>query len=316
MKPKFTHELDFRQERDFGQKISATLEFISAHFRPLGRVLLYLVVPAVLLQGLASALFDAELFGSVQGAMREQGLGLTGLLQGGMWGTMLSTPAYWIKTILGTAVFTLLLLSVYGYVKLCLCPQPASGEVRVAEVWAVVRQEFVGTFFSAWGLSFLITAGFFLLVIPGIYFSVALSLFFVVKMVEGTGFGETLSRCLQLTSGKWWSTFGLIAIMLFIFYLVIVGIGISVTLFSGGLSAMFQVSRLHSPVFSIMMASLNSLVLLLLLPPLLVALAFQYFNLVERRDGVGLRRLIDSLGQTSAPQATNSTYQPDEEGEY
>ena len=48
---------------------------------------------------------------------------------------------------------------------------------------------------------------------------------------------------------------------------------------------------------------------------LLITLVFQYFHLVELKDGTGLRHLVDQLGQAPAP-VTNETYRPDDEGEY
>jgi hypothetical protein len=49
----------------------------------------------------------------------------------------------------------------------------------------------------------------------------------------------------------------------------------------------------------------------------LLAMAFQYFNLVERKEGLGLRLLVNELGQPQAIQAAQSShYRPDDEGEY
>jgi hypothetical protein len=155
-----------------------------------------------------------------------------------------------------------------------------------------------------------------LLLIPGIYLAVALSIFFAVKVVEGTGFMATVSRCLHLTKGKWWSTFGVLFIMMVLLYLVVAGVTITITLFSAGLGMLFQTSSLKLPLFSIIVSSISTLAVMLLYPPILLALAFQYFNLVERKDGIGLRRMIDSLGQAPAAQVTNATYRPDDEGEY
>ena len=50
---RFAQESDFRQLRDFGQKFSASFEFIGAHWRGLGQAMLYLVLPAAILQGIA-----------------------------------------------------------------------------------------------------------------------------------------------------------------------------------------------------------------------------------------------------------------------
>ena len=130
----------------------------------------------------------------------------------------------------------------------------------------------------------------------------------------------TCRRCLQLVRGKWWSTFGLIVVMSFALGLVLVVVGSVV----GGLSyfAARQVGFLQtddassSPVlFTVITSALTGLLNLLIYPPLLLALAFQYFNLVERRDGVGLRNMVSQLGQ--APAAVHTTdYRPDDEGEY
>ncbi len=318
MRLSFTHEADFRQERDFGQKISATFEFIGAHWRPLGRVLLYLALPAALVQSILSALVQRQVHESVQAAAQGQGAGLGGALQlqQAMWGALFNSPGYWLNSVVGTVFVTLLVISIYGYVLVLLHRRTPGPAVTVAEVWAVVRREFIGTFFSVWGVFVVITLGFFLLVVPGLYLSVALSLFFIVKLTEGTGFGATLCRCLQLTRGKWWSTFSLLLIMVLILYVVLLGVGFAATLLSGGLAAMVHASQEQSPLFTVVLTTLNSALLLLLYPPLLLVLAFQYFNLVERRDGVGLRRLVERLGQTAAPQASSASYRPDEEGEY
>ena len=320
MRLSFTHEADFRQERDFGQKISATFEFIGAHWRPLGRVLLYLVLPAALMQSILSALVQWQVHESVQAAAQGQGAGLGGALQlqlqQAMWGALFNSPGYWLNGVVGIVFITLLVLSIYGYVLVLLHRRTPGPAVTVAEVWTVVRREFISTFFSVWGVFMVITLGFFFLVVPGLYLSVALSLFFVVKLTEGTGFGATLSRCLRLTRGKWWSTFGLLLIMVLILYVVLLGVGFAATLLSGDLAAMVHSSQEQSPLFTVVLTTLNSLLLLLLYPPLLLVLAFQYFNLVERKDGVGLRRLVERLGQTAPPQTSSASYRPDEEGEY
>ena len=319
MRLPFTQESDFRRERDFGQKISATIEFIGAHWRPLGRVLLYLVLPAALLQNILAVVVQRQLSGALTGAMQNQKPGMGGVLgtQKAMWGSLTSSPLYWLNAVLGTALVVMLVLSIYGYVVTLLNRQTPDGpEVTVPEVWAVVKREFFSTFFSTWGLALIMVLGFAFLFFPGMYLSVALSLFYIVRMAEGTGFGDTLSRCLGLTRGKWWSTFGLIFVMIMMLYVVLLGVGIVMAMLSGGLTGMVHAATDQSPLYTIVLTSLNSLFMLLLYPPMLLVLAFQYFNLVERKDGVGLHQLVNTLGQTAAPQASNSAYRPDEEGEY
>ena len=237
-------------------------------------------------------------------------------MQANMWQAIFTSPAYWLGSFVGSVSFTLLLLSVYGYVVLLAQRRTPGPPPTVAEVWAVVKSRFLGTFFSLWGVGLLIGAGFFFLFVPGFYLSIALSLFFIVKLSEGTGFGATLSRCLRLTRGKWWSTFGLIFVAVMLLYVVIIGVGAVTVLVSGGFSATLSAIKDKSPLVSLIFTSLGSFSTLLLYPPLLLALAFQYFNLVERREGTGLRLLVESLGQTAAPQVGSASYRPEDEGEH
>ena len=315
MRNTYTQEADFRQERDFGAKISATFEFIGAHFQPLAKVLLYIALPAALGRAVLLGLLQSQLATRVQTTA-----GLASAYPGGIWQrqgtaylTMVSSPAYYVNSLLSQVFTTLIILSVYGYLLHCLPRTDPHREITVADVWAVVRREFIGTFFSVWGLSFVVILGFIVLFIPGLYLSVALSLFFIVRLVEGTGFGDTISRCLHLTRGKWWSTFGLLFIMAMLLYMLLIAAGSVAGLLSGGFLALLKSAR--SPLFVTVMGAVTTLFTLLIYPPLLIALAFQYFNLVERKEGRGLHALVDQLGQ--APADVNAqTYRPDEQGEY
>lgn len=314
----FTQESDFRKEREFGQKISATFEFIRAHWRPLGRVMLYTVLPAALLFGLINSSMQMAIWGSL--ARRPVGGGAeVARQQFAVMGQMFSSPLYWLSAVLGIMFGSLVVLSVYGYLLCCLRgaaePGAARSEVTVADVWVIIRREFLSTVLSIVGIYALTVVGFFLLAIPGIYLSVMLSLFFIVKLVEGTSFGETVSRCWQLIQGKWWSTFGLIFVMLLLLYALLALVGIVASLFGATLLGIVKSGTVQSPVFAIVSSTLGTGLALLLYPPILLVLAFQYFNLVERREGVGLRSLVGQLGQ-AAPTARNASYRPEEEGEY
>ncbi|MGI4884515.1 MAG: hypothetical protein ACRYFR_06090 [Janthinobacterium lividum] len=309
----YSQESDFRQERDFGQKISATFEFIGVHFRPLGRVLLYIALPAALVQGVLSGLLQTQLVARMQTAT---GAGAGGVWQrqGALYGTMFTSPTYYLNTVVSQVFTTLLILSVYGYLLHCLAGPAGSGRpATVADVWAVVKREFLGTFFSLWGLGVLVGLGLVVFFLPGLYLMVALSLFFVVRLVEGTGFGATVSRCLFLTRGKWWSTFGVLFIMVLLLYVLLAAAGSVAALLAGGLTSMVQ--SVKSPLFSVTVAAITTLFTLLVYPPILLVLAFQYFNLVERKESRGLHALVDQLGQAPVAAAPH-TYRADDEGEY
>lgn len=317
MRNTFTKPADFWQQRDFGSKISATFEFIGAHWRPLGKVLLYLVVPLALLQGILGVALQTQLAGTIRRTLYNPAAGDSSMSrQFAFYSESFQSPLYLLNNVLSVAFHAVLILSVYGYLYYCVYPTETGGPITVAEVWGLVKRKFVGTFFSFYGLSILLVLGFLVLLIPGIYLSVALSLFFAVKVLEDTGFVTTISRCINLTSGKWWSTFGLIFIMLLIVYFMFFSVGILTALFGGVQSLLLRTGSGLS-VFALVISAFSGLIKLLVYPLVLLAIAFQYFNLVERKEGVGLRLLVDKLGQADAlPEAQSSHYQPDEEGSY
>jgi hypothetical protein len=310
MQPTFTQESDFRRQRDFGQKINATFGFIGLHWRPLGRVLLFLAVPAALLHSILTALLQTQVFNFTQ---HETTYGTSSWVR---FSGIFTAPLYYLNSAVSALFFTVLVLSIYGYLLRCIHPATPGEPVTVADVWEVVKRKFVGTYLSIIGLTLTVGVGFIFFFIPGVYLMVALSLFFVVHTLEDTDFISTISRCLSLTSGKWWSTFGLIFIMCLMVGMLFFGV-LSIFGVAMGVKGLLVASSTMPQVAVIAITAFTQLLNLLVYPPLLLALAFQYFNLVERKEGVGLHSLIDQLGQaptTAAPGA--STYRPTEEGEY
>ncbi|MGI4738966.1 MAG: hypothetical protein ACRYG7_27660 [Janthinobacterium lividum] len=313
MKNTYTTPADFWQERDFGAKISATFEFIGAHWRGLGRVLLYLVVPLALVQGIVAGALQLR----VAEVMRQHtSSGSSFSFRYANYLSAFQSPWYFLNSLLGIVFQAVLILSVYGYLMRCVYAEQPGAPVTVPQVWAVVKNRLVGTSFSLLGIWVLIAFGFVCLFIPGVYLLVALSLFFVVSVLEDSSFVATISRCIDLVKGKWWSTFGLLFIMLLLIYLAFISFGVVAALAGGAKTLLISTSTLPMPL-AVVISSLAGLLSVLFYVPLMLVLAFQYFNLIERREGLGMRLLLDKLGNDQAvATAQSSHYQPDEEGEY
>jgi hypothetical protein len=340
MKLTYTHESDFRRERDFGAKISATFEFIGAHFRPLLKCLTYFVLPPTLLFGIGIGVIFGS-FGTI--ARMQQGqrtnaefesLGITYFSSTGL-------------VFLGaTLSFLLMLGTVYGYVRVRM-NTPATEPVLPGQVWAYMRARLgriilswllfsalgvgvfagvallmFGTVGSLSGLGRSPDAGsifslfmiFMALMFVFTWLGIVLTQFFPILLLEDASIGTALRRSFYLIRGKWWSTFGLV------FIASLIQSCISYVFFIPLYAIMFvqllKVPGLDSPVYSVVAGSIYAIGAVFMYAIPLLAVMFQYFNLVERKEGTGLRQLVDSLGQKTTPEAHNSFYRPDEEGEY
>ncbi|MBC8083034.1 MAG: hypothetical protein H7Z21_07460 [Hymenobacter sp.] len=305
---KFTREADFRQERDFGAKVGATFEFLAAHWRPLGKCVLYFVVPPALLMGVAMGLAQTQVLGLPGKSPVTQAEQLARL------GNLSSLGAtYWLGLLAMLISYVLLGATVYGYVRVQLA-LPLGQDVTPRLVWEQVRRLAPRLLLSTFVVSVLCVLGCALLLVPGIYLGVALSMVWVIQVFESQGLSTTLSRNLTLVRGKWWSTLGLTFVMSLVIGML--GLVLQLPQYVAMFGKVLHWSWLGSDVLLLVSNILSSVGQMVLYTPLLVALMFQYFNLVERKEGLGLRSLVDSLGNGPAPVAHNAAYRPDDEGEY
>ncbi|MBC6610785.1 hypothetical protein H8B15_07610 [Hymenobacter sp. BT507] len=352
MRVPFTYPTDFLRERDFGQKIEAAIDFFKAHFRPLGKALLYIVLPLTLVQGIAQGLMMSRMMGMFSGIMQRGRMGrldptATASTNNEMLG-LIGSPEYLLAVLAGLLVFALLVLTVYGYVVLRMEKADPNEEVTVPEVWQLVRRRFLGTIGAFFGLALcvfgtLLGVGMLVgvvmtVLISGLgtgagavvgvisvlglyaamfYVMTTLSLFFIIWVRERLGFFATIKRCFSLIWGKWWSTFGLVVVM----GLIVGVLAILVYLLSSLISSPF--SLISSPevepnrLLAAVAGTINSTALLLLYPLLLLAIAFQYFNLVERKEGQSLHALVDQIGGPApAGYGRLAPTLPEDEGEY
>lgn len=308
MQLKFTKEEDFRQERDFGAKIGATFEFIGAHWRPLGKCLAYFVIPAALLMGLAMGVSQSHVLGSMQHPDT-----ISSAERIRSFNSNIFSVYYWLGILSSFISYLLLGATVYSYVLLRLS-LPAEQEVTPRLVGEQISRFAARLLLSGIAMGILIALGSVLLVVPGMYLAIGLSFVWAVQVLENNSVSQGLSRSLYLVKGYWWSTFGLLFVMSIILGLLAMIFQVPYLLtFVGKLLHWSFVSSDVLMVASTMLASVGQM---LLYSMLFIALLFQYFNLVEKKEGLGMRNLVASLGSGRAPVAYNSTFRPDDEGEY
>jgi hypothetical protein len=340
MKNRYLTPANFWQERDFGAKISATFEFLGAHWQPLGKCLMYFVLPFTLLMGIGLGFFTNSMFDQMGGAMAAKQSGwhsTVGTPSSSPFG-MVSFGGMALAFVGGMLAFLVLTGTVLGYLRARL-HLPAEQPITPAAVWAELQARLgrmvlvivlLGVAYAVVSFGALMLVGLLagigsswtsaLLGMPLafaliVYLAVVLSLFFPVLWLEDNSLLSTLGRCFSLIKGHWWATFGLI---------VVVGIiqsSLSVVFIIPQYAVMFgkmmRVPGLDSDLLGILAQCIYAVGIIFTYTISLLAMAFQYFNLVERKEGMGLRLLVHELGQPQVvPAAESSHYRPDEEGEY
>ncbi len=292
----YTQKINFYKTRNFSQKLNATIEFIRQNIKPLGKAILYILGPLAILNGLLFAQYINFVFGNMspQDPVNVQNPF-----------AFITNPSY-IGFIFLSMFSALLNFSViFNFMKLYQNKYPE--EIAVTEVLNVSWRNILPLFLISVLSAVFITSGFIAFIIPGIYLMIVLSLSLPILFFEGKGVFESISRSFRLIRGKWWSTFGLLFVASILMYAIsmIFILPFYVFYFISIFSLMDQTGITTDTSAWWFQGGMTLSVMFMILGSFAtysiptVALSFQYFNLVERQESVGLLSEIEKLDSTN-----------------
>lgn len=308
-------KLEIRKSRSFGDMINLIFAFVRENYKKLGKSLLYIVgIPALL----AGALIG-QAYGEMFASMGDPEAFTETLLQTGG-----------IRIAIGGLAATVASLFLIGLVNnyVFLYMDRGYDGFEVSDVWQATRSSLGRIFVTILGMS-LIFAVFALLwvgatliseilgvliillsIVPLVYCYITFSFLFTVRLREDVGVFESISRCVKLVKGNWWQTAGIAIVILFIgnfvsslFIMPVWIIMVVVAATSGGnLDEVVQSGGLGVLIMALMMIALTLNYLIAALP--MLANVLQYFNLVEKSEGVGLLERIEQIGNEGESSGT------------
>lgn len=318
--------IDYHLTRDFGTKISVTFEFLRQNFNSLGKSLLLIAGPPILVASLFMGSFMGDMFEMAFNAGR---MGDPTIMQSYMVGFF---AQFIVMMIAYAAAYIAALATINCYI--LLYEQKKTSRISPGEVWAAVRARlgmyigtvilyliaimvtsFVAVFIAGMVMTFSQALGVLLIIalmVGFFYVVIATSLIYIVRTYEERDFFDAIGRSINLVRGKWWSTFGLIlvlgliaSVISYIFFIPGYIITIVSTLHnvSQPEQAMQNTSTVAVVFFGLYYASA-----IFLQSITQVGVAFQYFNLVERKEATGLMEKIDSIGQSNPAQRGEEHY--------
>ncbi|GAB3837906.1 hypothetical protein [Hymenobacter jeollabukensis] len=294
----FATPQDYYRLRDFGQKFEATSVFLRRHGGNLYRVMLLPLLVAIVPLATLMILFGRNF---------RSGQAYGQLGQGNSISLALMSPAIFGLVVLVLAAMLVQYAMLYGFVKRRMYQSDPTATISAGEAWDEGKRYLLPLIGYSIVAGVFVMIGYVLLILPGIYLSIAVLLLPCVVVFEEADLGSTLSRCLQLIRGKWWSTFGLYIVASIAMWMLAAGLGAVLTIVTalfGAKSADGEAVMSTVIVAQAVQISIN----LLLTPIIYVLLMFQYFNLVERRDHVSLQWRAEQLGQ--APEGPGSPSGP------
>lgn len=284
-------QIEFYQKRQFGDKLNATFVFIRENAWPYLKMQLLIAGPILLISSIL---------------VNQLSLGFLSFNEEITASFVIDMFRIYGLTLLITLVTTTIMpVIAYSYMKAYQSKAPEDITV------ATVTNGFANKFFNLLGFNILtyivVIIGLFFLIIPGIYLGVVLSIGASIIVFEDNNPIDGFGRAFTLIKEKWWSTFGLIIVMAIIGFVINMLFGLPRSIFFGvkvftaledeqfveSIGEMSQTDQLLNVLFSIFETFGNILTYSLTY----IALAFQYFNLVERRESRGLVSKIEQMDQ-------------------
>ena len=273
-------KIEFQRYRDFGQIINATFEFLRGNFKQLAKAVIFLVGPFILLTGIFGGLYQKDLFSftSTTTSLSEFGI---------------SFGLYVLFAMISTLV---LISTIYSYIILYIKREDET-PIELDNIWPMVKSNILKILIFSIGYALVTTFATILLIIPGIYVSVALMIVFVVGLNENLSFFNAMSRSFYLVKNKWWFTFGLLLVL---------------SLIQGFLGFLFQVPQ-YIAMFVVAFNSVdgngnNSFTEIIFIVTSIISslnflfyaisfigIAFHYFSLIEQKEAKGLLDKIESI---------------------
>ena len=276
------NKIEFRKARDFGAIVNDTFAFTRQNIRVLFKSLVFIVGPLMVVLAVLSGLYNVENFTRLAGKNAAENV-FAGIL----------TAKYGLIMLLSLASYTLTTLIACEYMVLYM--DSPSGEVAFEDVWRDTKRDFFMLMFTSIGNFFVILFSIVLLIVPGIYFMVVLTLVPIIRVRERIGYFASLGRSMKLLSGNWWFTFGVLLIM----GIIVLSMGWILGVPSGAVAflAMFHKADAASPLyqFLFMASGLINQFYSFLSVLVLVATALQYFSLIEKKEGLGLLQKIEDV---------------------
>ncbi len=285
--------IEFKKQRELGEILSDTFAFLRLQFKPFITTYFKIVGPYLVVM-LISMGFYLSAFSSILD-----------------FNTQSSNELFsGITMFFGVLVFLIALIMVYAtsqstvlhYIK---SYTNHNGVIDFSEI----KKEVYSTLWSFIGLGIIVVlsviVGFMFCFLPGIYLAVPLSLSFSIMVFMNKGVGESYSYGFTLVKNEWWITFA----TLFVIGLIVGIAGYAFSLpaviyqyakmgiFSGEMDATTMMDSFIDPIYLIL-NMIGTLAQVLLNLITIIAGAFIYFNLNEKKNFTGTFERIQNLGKT------------------
>lgn len=287
--------IEFKKKRELGDILSDTFAFLRNQFKPFFNTYFKIVGPFLLVMLLslgAYTYFGGNVFNNF---MVED-------INGGVSNMVVMLGIGLIYLLSLVAVYTMSQSTVLHYIK---SYDEGKGQIN----YETIRSNVYDSFWSFIGLGILaglsVGIGLMFCFVPGIYLWVPLSLSFSILVFTKKDATDAYGYTFKLIKDEWWITFATLFVVMIIVTVATYAFSMPGVIYSyakmgvlsGGIDAE-NVGNIFKDPFYIFFNLVTSLAQFLLNLISVIAGAFIYFNLNEKKNFTGTFERIQNLGQT------------------
>ena len=265
-------EIKFRKNRELGEIISDSFEFLKQEYKPLAKILITYVLPFLVLYGFVQVYFQKNIIGNFDLSDPESLMEDIGPFY----------KNFFLFSLFGIFVQSLLVSTFYSYIEIYIKKGKANFELTEITPYLFSNGLLALSAGLVW---FVVTMfGLILCILPGIYFANTFSLVIFIILFERKGLSSALSRSWNLVNTQWWNTLLLCLVGIVIIWVIgfvlsipsmILGVGINV-------HNTLETGTIDQPQWYWVLIGINTVISSLFWIIPYTFLAFQYFNLDER----------------------------------
>ena len=277
-------KIELRKLRDFGENINDTFVFLKQNFKTLLASYVAIVGVFMIAQAIANGMYQSQSFG-VFDRLRK------GIPERGNSFENIISIQYFLYIVLSWLTLEVAKVLVSVYIKYQL--EHDGAKPGIEDIWNLFIRYIFKVLICSIPILLLIILGTVLCILPGIYLLVVFTPFQFILVIEDESMGGAFNRCFELIKENFWMSFAiyLVSYMIYSFSGLIIGAVVGVVV--GVITYLSTNSIGTTAGFVSSFLNIFTLVFYIIF---LVSTCFQYFNLVEIRDGAGILQRIKNIG--------------------
>lgn len=279
-------QVEFRKIREFGENLNDTFLFIRQNFKPLLTSFFAICAIFLLGQAIFAGLYQSNAFKNLEG-LRTDPRNLN-------WLSKIFSADYFLMLIFGWLAYTSMKLSLVAYIKLYV--ENNGAKPNIDDIWNIFRKYFIMVFFSSIPIFMLAVIGYMFCLAPGIYLTVVFIPFELVLIMENATFGQAWQRCFALIKDNFWISLAIYVVAGLIYWVSLLIITSVISLITG-VSAFLTTHDINksTAIITNVLNMFSSAFFVVFY----ISAALHYFNLVERLDGTGMLKRLDTIGKNN-----------------